>query len=58
MFRVIIGEYLSQIESQFDSYILQLLGIPGRILVPQVTQYFILFAEVIENLCYLAVPTL
>ena len=30
----VIGEYLSQ----FDSNILQLLGIPGRILVPSVTQ--------------------
>ena len=51
-FRV-IGEYFSQIyliltvdlnwldiESQFDSYILQLLEIPGRILVPPVTQMF------------------
>ena len=51
-FRV-IEEYLSQIysilrvnydwldiESQFDSNLLQLLGIPGRILVPPVTQFF------------------
>ena len=29
-----------EISSQFDSNILQLLGIPGRILVPQVTQLF------------------
>ena len=28
------------IERQFDSYILQLLGIPGRILLPPVTQLF------------------
>ena len=34
-FRV-IGEYLSQI----DLNILQLLGIPGQILVPPVTQIF------------------
>ena len=49
-FRV-IGEYMSQIDSilrvnfeiessQFDSNILQLLGILGRILVPTVTQLF------------------
>ena len=49
-FRV-IGEYLSQIDSsqffnwlsissQFDLNILQLLGIPSRILLPPVTQFF------------------
>ena len=37
----VIGGYLSQIDSsQFDSNILQLLGISGRILVPKVTQLF------------------
>ena len=48
----VIGEYLSQFDSQyrvnltlniesiFDSNILQLIGIPDRILVPPVTQFF------------------
>ena len=38
----IIGEYMNwlDIESQFDSNILQLLRIPGRILISQVTKLF------------------